>query len=143
MVQMSRRRVDRFQNRVRVAAIRIVTNHREDRPVTLFPQVHDMLGLVGQVCGAVLHFHDLGVGVVRVLPVVVGSLLGTFPVELREVGTRGRLDPRRLRQPPQKVRVRLARVLPHDRSQGRIRFEERAIHADGPAIDQSLSRQNL
>ena len=50
---------------------------------------------------------------------------------------------RDLRQPRQKVLIRLARVAPHDAPQRRVGFQRRRIDADGLALDEAGQRQHL
>ena len=56
-------------------------------------QIHRVLGLVGQVRGAVLHLGDLGLGVAPGNPVLVRELLAlALAVQTRQVLSRGCLD---------------------------------------------------
>ena len=85
-----------------------------DRHQGLGIQIDRMLGLMSQVGASVLHLGNAGVRIVRVLPVVVGALLGSLLVELGQILPRRRLDAFGLGQTLQILIVALTRVAPHD-----------------------------
>ena len=57
--------------------------------------------LLQRINAAVLHLRDARVGIVRMAPVCVAALLRALPIQARQVGSRRRLDARRLREPRQ------------------------------------------
>ena len=85
---------------------------------------------------AVLHLRDLGVGVVRVVPVVVRPLFLPFAIESRQVLSGGRLDAGTLGEIDQELLIAATVVPPNDGLHGGIRFQGRPIDADRLALDQ-------
>ena len=92
-----RRRLD---DRRRVAGVRALQGDGDQRAGL---QIDGMLGFVGQMRPAVFHLRDLGIGIVRVRPVLVRRLLLALAVQPRQVVTRRRLDARGLREPRQEL----------------------------------------
>ena len=89
--------------------------------------VHRVLGFVGEVRAAVLHLRDTGVLGVRMPSLGIAAFLGPLPIEPRQIGSCGRVNPRRLREARQKLLVRLARVPSHDAPQRHVGLERRRI----------------
>ena len=87
----------RFNQRLdagrRVAFVRVLHGHTDDRAGL---EIDRMLGFVRQVRPAVLHLRDLRVGIVRMRPVVIRSLLLPLPIDASQVLARRRLDARGL-----------------------------------------------
>ena len=104
--------------------------------------VDRVLGFVREGRAAVLHLRDARVRVVRMLPVRVAALLRARPIQPRQIRPRRRLDTRGLRQPHQKLLIRVARIPPHDAPQGRIGLERRGVNPHGGALDQIRGRQH-
>ena len=77
-------------------------------------QVDRVLGLVCEMGPPVFHFRDARVGVVWMPPLGVAAFLGAFAIEARQIRPRRRLDARGLREPRQKLLIRLAGVAAHD-----------------------------
>ena len=96
-----------------------------------------------QMCAAVLHLRDAGVGVIRVPPLGVAAFLRAFPIEPRLISACRCLDARGLPQSRQKLLIRLTRVAPHDAPQGRVRFESRRIDSNGLALHEVGGCQHL
>ena len=105
--------------------------------------VNRVLGLMREMRAPVLHLGDARVGVVRMPPVRIAALLLARPIQAGQVRARRRLDTRRLREPRQKLLIRLARVAPHDAPQGSGRFERRRVDPDRCALDEIGRRQHL
>jgi len=97
---------------------------------------------IRRVCGGAA-FRNLGIGIVRMRPVVIRSLLLPLAIDPRQVGARGRSDPGRLRELRQEVFIGLATVASHNAPQRRVRFERRGIDADRLAFDQAGRTQAL
>src|SRR5438128_6372010 len=76
-----------------------------------------MLGLVGQVRAPVLQLGNARLRVVRIVPILIRSLVGSLTIELRQLLPCGRSNPRFLRQPPEKLLIVLARLPSHNRTQ--------------------------
>jgi len=106
-------------------------------------QIDGVLGLVREVRAAVLHLRDTRVGVVRMPPLRVAAFLRPLAIKPRQVGPGRCLDARDLRQPRQKVLIRLARIAPHDAAQRGVGFERRRIDPDRLALDEIGGRQYL
>ena len=109
-------------------------------------QIHRVLGLVGQMGGAVLHLGDLGLGVALGNPILVRELLAlALAVQARQVVRRGRLNAALLGQVFQHLPVALTRVAPHNVPQRRVGLHGRGIHPDAVALHQTRlgdQRQN-
>ncbi len=75
----------------RIAVVRILHRHADDRPSL---EIDDMLGLVRQVRPAVLHLHNLRVGIMRMGPIVVRALLLSLPIDPSQIRPRRCLNPR-------------------------------------------------
>ena len=119
--------------RCRIALVGRVQLRRHHRAGV---QIHRVLGLVGQVRGAVLHLGDLGLGVAPGNPVLVRELLAlALAVQTRQVLSRGCLDTALLGQALQHPPVTLARVPPHDVAQRRVGLHGRGIHPDAPTAE--------
>ena len=94
-----------------------------------------------QVRPPILHLGDAGIRIVRVLPILVRALVCTLPIQPRQLFPRRRLDPRCLRQPPQKLLVAFSRVPPHNRPQRGVRFQRGRIDSPRLPLQQSFLRQ--
>ena len=130
----------RPRQRGAVATRRRLHRHPAHRPRA---HVHRMLQLVAHARPPVLHLRDPRVRIVRVLPVIVGPLPRPLPVQLRQIRTARRLDPRRLGQALQEQLVSLPRVPPHDRPHRRVPLQRRRVDpqrlaAQKPALLQQL-----
>ena len=86
---------------------------------------------------AILHLCDLGVGIVRVRPVVIGPLLLASPIDPRQIGARRGPNAGRVHERRQKLLIALTGVTPNDAPQRRVRFERRPVDADRLALDQA------
>ena len=106
-------------------------------------QIHCMLGLVGQMRAAIFHLRNARIRIMRIFPIVVGALLRTFAVQLRQLLAGRCFDSRFLRQPLRKIVVCLAGISPHDGAQRRIRFQCRSIDGYGVAFQQTFLGQHL
>lgn len=105
-------------------------------------QVHRVLGLVGQMRGAVLHLRDASVGVVRVFPVFVGHLLARpGAVEALQIGSGWVVDPFGLGQRAQIGLPVGARVLAHDALPDGIGCQRGGVHAHGGSPQQARRLQ--
>ena len=69
----------RFVQRIGITRCRRLQGHGQH--CTRF-QIHRMFGFVGQMSPTIFHFRDLRIGIVRVLPVVVITLLLPLAVSL-------------------------------------------------------------
>ena len=130
---------ERRRQRRRVACGPARERDREHRPRV---EVDGLLLLVRQVRAPILHLRDLGVGLVRIHPLPIRTLLAPPPIQPRQLGARRRLDARGVRQLRQKRLVALAILAPHDRPQRRVRLQRRRVHADGLPLDQPRGRQH-
>ena len=74
------------------------------------------------------------------LPLTVARLLLPLPVESPQLRPARRLDPRCRCQLPQKLRIPLLRVPPHDAPHRRVRLQGRRIHPQRPALQQPCLR---
>jgi hypothetical protein len=108
--------------------------HRYDRASV---QVDGVLGFVRQMCPSVFHLGDLRVGIEGMRPIVIGSLLRSFPVNARQVLARGGVDAGRLRQLRQELLIRRAGVAPHDAAQRRVCLQRGRVNPDGLSFDQA------
>jgi hypothetical protein len=106
-------------------------------------EIDGVLGLVCQMCPAVLHLRDLGVGIVRMRPVVIRARLLPFPIDPRQIGARRRPDARGYGELRQKLLVALAAVSPDDAAQRCVGFKRRGVDADRLAFDQAGRTQAL
>src|SRR5215471_2053525 len=129
-----------FQNRLRVA--RSAAGHGYGHHRSRL-EIYRMLGFVRQVGAPVFHFRDLRLGIVRIHPFVVRSLLGTLAVQLRQILPRRRSDSRFLRQPPQKLFIAFVAVTPHNRTHGRVRLQRRGIDPYRVSLQQPFLGQPL
>ena len=127
-------------NRLRVAGIRPLDRHRDDRPAF---QIDGVLRFVRQMRASVFHLRDRCVWVLRMLPVVVRALLLPLLVDLRQVFSGRRRNPRRLSQLRQELLVRVPRVAAHDAAQRRVGLQRRAVDSQRPAAHQSPLDQPL
>lgn len=93
--------------RLRVALVRLVQRHAQQRPAG---QIDHVLSLVRQLRAPVFHLRDPRIGIVRVFPVGVFSLIFPAFVDLRPILTRRLLHPRLPRQLVQKIVLALAGV---------------------------------
>ena len=134
------RRHRRLDHRRRVARVGVLDGHADDRARL---QVHRVLRLVGQVGAAVLHLRDLRVRVLRVGPVVVGTLLRPFPVEPGQLRPCRRRNAQRDGQSVQEGLVAFTGVPPDDTPHRCVRFQRRCIDPDRLALDESGVGQPL
>ena len=102
-----------------------------------------LLRLVGKVGAAVLHLRDLRVRVLRVGPVVVGTLLRPFPVQPGQLRLCRRRNARRGGQSVQEGLVAFTGVPPDDTPHRCVRFQRRCIDPDRLALDESGVGQPL
>ena len=91
----------------------------------------------------IFHLRDLGIGIIRMFPFLVGTLLRSLPIQFRQIFLRRRLDSAGSGQFRQKIRVTFARVPPNNRTHRRIRLQCRPVDADRFAVNQSVSGQHL
>jgi hypothetical protein len=70
----------------RIALIRVLHCDANDHARV---EIDRMLGLLGQMSPAILHLRDLGVGIVRMGPVMIRPLLLALPIDARQVGLSG------------------------------------------------------
>jgi hypothetical protein len=130
----------RLLNRRGVALVRALHGDADDRAGV---EIDGVFGFVRQMRPAVLHLCDLGVGIVRMGPVVIRALLLPFPIDPRQVGARRRPDARGLGERSQKLLIALAAVSSHDASQRRIRFQRGGVDTDRLAFDQASRTETL
>ena len=123
----------RLLNRGGVALVRPLHRDADDRAGL---EIDRMLGLVREMRPAVLHLGNLGVGIVRMAPVVIRAFLLPLPIDSRQIGARRRPDAGGLGERRQKLLIALAAVASDDAPQGGVRFQRRGIHADRLAFDQ-------
>ena len=135
-----RGRANRLGHGARVAQIGALHGQRQQRARL---QVHGVLGLVRQVRAPVFHFCDLGVGVMRIRPILVGAFVFALFVQLGQLLAGRRLDPRLRRQPLEKLFVGLAAVAPHDRAQRRVGLQRGGIDRNRAAFQQTLLGEQL
>lgn len=95
------------------------------------------------MCAPVLHLGDARVRIVGIHPLLVRSLLFSLPIYPRKIFSRRRRDPGLLRQSLEKLFVALSVVPPHDRSQGRIRFQGRGVDPHPLPLHQSDAGQQF
>ena len=117
----------RFMHRIRIARRGRLQCHRQHR--TGF-QIHRMLRFVCKMRAAILHLRDLRIRVVRILPVVVGTLLLPLAIQLGQLLARESLDAGFLCQAFQKLFIGLPRVTPYDRAQRGIGFQRGPVYGD-------------
>src|SRR6266849_4594647 len=94
----------RFIERGRFALIGALQRDRHHRTRV---QIHRVLGLVRQMRASVLHLRNPRVPVRRALPLLIRRAFLALTVQPRQVFVPRRFDPRRLRQPAQKILVTL------------------------------------
>ena len=138
--EVLRRGRERVGDRRRIALIGPLHGDAHNGPRL---QIDRVFGLVREVRATVLHLRDARVRVVWMPPVCIAAFLRARPIQPRQVGARRRLDARSLRQPRQKLLIRLARVAAHNAPQRRIGLERRGINPNGRALDQIGGRQHL
>ena len=114
--------------------------HSDDRSRL---EVDGMLVLVREVGAAILHLHDLRLGIARVHPLLVRALLRPLAVESRQVLARRLLVPLGLRQVDEVLPVLPPVVAADDRTQRRVRLERRRVNADRLPVDQTCIRETL
>ena len=102
-----------------------------------------MLGLVREMRPAVLHLGNLGVGIVRMGPVVIRAFLLPLPIDARQIGARRRPDAGGLGERRHKLLIAFAAVASDDAPQCGVRFQRRGVHADRLAFDQAGRAQTL
>jgi hypothetical protein len=98
---------------------------------------------MSQMRPAILHLRDLGVGIVRMRPVVIRALPLALPIDARQIGTRGRSNARGLRERGQEFLIALAAIASHDAAQRRIRFQRRRVDAERLPLHQARRTQAL
>ena len=96
-----------------------------------------------QVRATTLHLGDPRVGIVRMRPVIVGSLLRALAIQLRQLLTRGCLNAALSRQPREELVVSPSAIAPHDGSKRRVSFQRRRVYADRGPLQQFLFGQHL
>ncbi len=126
-------------------ALRVAPRARLDRDGHHRTAVHvdRVLDLVREVRAPVLQLGDLGVGIVGVLPVVVGGLVLALLVDAREIRASRGLDARLLRQRLEEGVVALAAVAAHDALHRRVGFHRRRVDAPRLALEEARLGQHL
>ncbi len=133
--EVARGRLQRPRQSRRVAFIGWIDRCRNDDAGV---EIDRVLGLVGQMRGAVLHPRDLRIRIGRARPILVRKLLALPPaIEPDEVVDRRRFDATLLRHLRQHLAIGLAAIAPHDGSQGGVGFHRRAVDADPLALHQA------
>ena len=92
--------------------------------------VYGVFGFVSQMRAPVFHLRDASVWILRVHPVLIRSLPGSLPIQLRQLLARRCLDVAFLRQPRQELLVTFSSVTPHNRLQRRVGLQRGRVHAD-------------
>ena len=104
--------------------------------------VHRMLGFVSQMRAAILHLGDARIGIVRMPPIIIRSLLRALAVQLRQLLARRRFDAALFCQPCQELFVALSGIAPHNRPQRRVGFQRGRVHTDRRPFQQFLLGQH-
>ncbi len=99
-------------------------------------QIHGVFGLVSQMRAAVLHLGDAGVRILRVLPVIVGTLLRPLAIYARQILPGRCLNTRFLCQFRQVGLVTVSGIPPYNAAQSRVGFQSGRIHPEGLALHQ-------
>ncbi len=97
-------------------------------------QIHGVFGLVSQMRAAVLHLGDAGVRILRVLPVIVGTLLRPLAIYARQILPGRCLNTRFLCQFRQVGLVTVSGIPPYNAAQSRVGFQSGRIHPEGLAL---------
>src|SRR6266700_1880010 len=90
---------------------------------------------------SVLHLRDPGISIRGALPLFVGRSLLALAIQSHQVFPRRCLNPRCLRQSPQKLLVTLSRVPSYYRTHRRVRLQRGRIDRNPLALQQSPIRQ--
>src|ERR1035438_876549 len=85
---------------------------------------------------------DPRIAIGRTLPLLIRRPFLALAIQPRQVFPRRRFDPRRLRQPPEKLLVTLARIPPHNRAHRRVGLQRRRINRDPLAFQQASIGQH-
>ncbi len=126
--------VQRRLNTGGVAPVVRLNRHGDDRTRI---HIDRMLSLVSQVCATILHFGDLRVWIVKLLPVVILSFLLALAVLSRQILARRRLDVRSLGQTLQELVIARARIAAHDVAQRGVGLQRGRVDPYRLALDQS------
>ncbi len=134
------RLLQRLVDRLRVSLGAAMQRHTQNGPAL---QVHRLLRLVREVRAAILHLRDLGIRIVRILPLLVRQLLLPLAVETSQLRTSQRRQARSLCQATHELLVARTRIPTNDAAQRSVRLQRRRVHAHCLPRYQTRLRQAL